>query len=140
MPLPCISSRRKLHWPEPVLNSRIQGCTGSGLFDCFAQLVFLCTLLVLASCASQTVRDGAPAPGSMIPQELPPDAVPQGLGDVWMGAFPNNTTRPRATVSSLSLKGVIFATDMPADHAAQFGRRLQHHSIQDRYRFGWNVR
>jgi len=45
--------------------------------DRLAPLASFCVLLLLASCASRTVHDGAPEPGSKAPSELPPDAVPR---------------------------------------------------------------
>jgi len=37
----------------------------------------------------------------------------------WHGDFPKNTLKPKETVASLSSQGVLFATEMPADHTSQ---------------------
>ena len=41
------------------------------------------------------------------------------LGSNWRGASPDNSLTPQDTVKSLSLQGVLFATDMPADSDSQ---------------------
>ena len=41
------------------------------------------------------------------------------LSDRWNGKTPKNTLRPEATVASLSGKGVVFATQLPADSKSQ---------------------
>ena len=41
------------------------------------------------------------------------------LGGNWRGAPPDNSLTPQDTVKSLSLQGVLFATDMPADSDSQ---------------------
>ena len=41
------------------------------------------------------------------------------LSDRWQGEVPDNTLRPKETVAGLSEQGVVFATDMPADHTSQ---------------------
>ena len=37
----------------------------------------------------------------------------------WQGPYPKNTLKPEETVASLSQKGVMFSTDLPADSASQ---------------------
>ena len=41
------------------------------------------------------------------------------LTNVWQGEPPENTLKPVETVKSLSLQGVMFATDLPSDHKSQ---------------------
>ena len=41
------------------------------------------------------------------------------LSDRWRGEVPANTLKPKETVAGLSRQGVVFATDMPADHTSQ---------------------
>ncbi len=41
------------------------------------------------------------------------------LGTGWQGKQPDNSLKPADTVSSLSLQGVLFATDLPNDHKSQ---------------------
>jgi len=41
------------------------------------------------------------------------------LGQSWNGSSPKKMLKPEDTVSSLSKKGVMFSTDLPADHTAQ---------------------
>jgi membrane-bound lytic murein transglycosylase B len=41
------------------------------------------------------------------------------LGDQWHGAVPKNSLKPKDTVSSLSKKGVLFSTKLPADAKSQ---------------------
>ena len=41
------------------------------------------------------------------------------LGTLWNGSTPENSLTPAETVSSLSRKGVLFATDLPNDHKSQ---------------------
>jgi membrane-bound lytic murein transglycosylase B len=41
------------------------------------------------------------------------------LGTVWDGPLPANTLKATETVRSLSDRGVVFATDLPDDHAGQ---------------------
>ena len=41
------------------------------------------------------------------------------LGIGWQGKQPDNSLKPAETVSSLSRKGVLFATDLPNDHKSQ---------------------
>jgi membrane-bound lytic murein transglycosylase B len=80
---------------------------------------------VIGSVANYFVRHGWQAGNEVVTQA--------SLGDVWTGAFPKNTTKPRATVASLSHRGVIFATDLPADHVAQLltlqGRNGREHWV-----------
>lgn len=48
------------------------------------------------------------------------DVVTQAtLGPKWHGDLPANSLKPKATVSSLSQQGVMFATSLPADSKAQ---------------------
>jgi len=80
---------------------------------------------VIGSVANYFVRHGWQTGNEVVSQA--------SLGDVWTGAFPKNTTKPRATVASLSHQGVIFATDLPADHVAQLltlqGRNGREHWV-----------
>ena len=41
------------------------------------------------------------------------------LTNVWQGEPPENTLKPVETIKSLSLRGVMFATDLPNDHKSQ---------------------
>lgn len=41
------------------------------------------------------------------------------FGEDWSGVPPENTLKPRETVSSLSDQGVVFSTGMPPDHTSQ---------------------
>ena len=41
------------------------------------------------------------------------------LGDQWRGEVPKNSLKPKATVSSLSRQGVLFATELPPESKAQ---------------------
>jgi len=41
------------------------------------------------------------------------------LTNVWQGEPPENTLKPVETVKSLSLRGVMFATNLPNDHKSQ---------------------
>jgi len=41
------------------------------------------------------------------------------LGNRWHGPLPKNGLKPQATVGSLSAKGVMFSTDLPADGQSQ---------------------
>lgn len=41
------------------------------------------------------------------------------LGHGWQGPVPENTLKPKDTIESLSKKGVMFSTELPADSASQ---------------------
>lgn len=48
-----------------------------------------------------------------------PVAARATLGSLWDGPLPGNTLEATDTVRSLSDRGVVFATDLPGDHAGQ---------------------
>lgn len=66
---------------------------------------------VMGSVANYFVEHGW-QPGNEI-------AAQATLAANWQGPAPKNTLKPKETVASLSGQGVVFTTDMPADHTSQ---------------------
>jgi membrane-bound lytic murein transglycosylase B len=66
---------------------------------------------VAGSIANYFIRHGWQTGGEVIAQAT--------MGHTWKGPAPKNRLKAEETVASLSKKGVVFSTDLPADSAGQ---------------------